>query len=191
MHAQLQVCNMQDIHSKGLPSYEDFFDSSAGINLLDKDYQTLEHARNTRFKETGFDTAQIASKLRMLSIPLPGRETYQNLLAQWQSKGFTRLLDVGLDYIQDDVRPLLNIVIKFRQKFEEEQICVFKDYSSLPVILILLNVFLIQLLQSLVLSYALRCAESGATPNARFALLEPELQMKMRRFMFGGLSQVS
>ena len=49
-------------------------------------------------------------------------------------------------------------------------------------------------LQSLVLSYALRRAEhedNGENPTGKFALLEAELQMKMRQFMYGGLSQVT
>ena len=81
----------------------------------------------------GLDSAQMAAKLRMFSVPLPGREAYELLRHQWQTKGYTRLLEIGLEYITNDVRPLLDIVLKFKEKFKEENICVFKDYVSLPV----------------------------------------------------------
>ena len=104
--------HIDKLNSPVLPSYDDFYSSLKGCNVLNEEYDTF-------INNGGTGTA-----------PLTGRAIYESLCNLWEDNAMTSFRDYLVYYNSLDVEPMIQAVDQMLSIYLQQGIDLFKESSS-------------------------------------------------------------
>ena len=115
------------LHETSLPSYETFYSTIKGCNVLEEDYTTFQ-----KLVDQGKSEQEALQILRLQEVPKTGPENYQWLQQLWTENQWSTFADFLKWYNDLDVDPMITAIEKMNDYYKDKNVDFMHQAITLP-----------------------------------------------------------
>ena len=119
--------NADQLDKTSLPSYETFYSTIKGCNVLQEDYTTFQ-----KLVDQGKSEQEALQILRLQEIPKTGPENYQWLQQLWTENEWSTFADFLKWYNDLDVDPMITAIEKMNDYYKDKNVDFMHQAITLP-----------------------------------------------------------